>query len=75
MSNPVGIAILGCGYWGINYVRVLSESPESRVVVVCDQRVDRLQEVGRRFPGVQLTTDIDAALLFGWHSNCSCFCI
>ncbi len=45
MSNQVGVAILGCGYWGINYVRVFSELPESRVVVVCDQRAERLQEV------------------------------
>jgi hypothetical protein len=20
--NPTGIAIVGCGYWGVNYVRV-----------------------------------------------------
>lgn len=59
MSEPVGIAVLGCGYWGINYVRVFSELPESRVVAVCDQRAERLQEVARRFPGVELTTQID----------------
>jgi predicted dehydrogenase len=62
MTKQVGVAILGCGYWGINYVRVLSEFPEAQVVVVCDQRQDRLAEVGRRFPNVRLTTDIDDAL-------------
>lgn len=62
MADQLGIAIIGCGYWGINYVRVFSELPESRVVVVCDQRADRLQEVGRRFPGVQLTTEVDDAV-------------
>ena len=61
MPNQLGIAILGCGYWGINYVRVFSELPESRVVVVCDPRPDRLQEVDRRFPGVILTTEVESA--------------
>jgi predicted dehydrogenase len=62
MSEQIGVAIVGCGYWGINYVRVFSELPEARVVAVCDQRADRLQEVARRFPGVQLTTQADAAI-------------
>jgi predicted dehydrogenase len=62
MTKQVGIAILGCGYWGINYVRVFSELPESRVVAVCDQRTERLQEVGRRFPGMQLITETEDVL-------------
>jgi len=62
MIGQLGVAILGCGYWGVNYVRVFSELPEARVVVVCDQRAERLQEVGRRFPGVQLTTHVEEAL-------------
>jgi predicted dehydrogenase len=62
MSNQVGVAILGCGYWGVNYVRVFNELTESQVVVVCDQRVERLQQVVRSFPGVQVTTQLDAAL-------------
>jgi predicted dehydrogenase len=62
VADQLGIAIIGCGYWGINHVRVFSELPESRVVVVCDRRTDRLQEVGRRFPGVELTAEVDDAL-------------
>jgi predicted dehydrogenase len=62
MADQVGIAIIGCGYWGINYVRVFSELADSRVVVVCDQQVERLQEIGRRFSGVQLISDVEEAL-------------
>jgi predicted dehydrogenase len=62
MAEQLGIAIFGCGYWGINYLRVFNELPESRVIVVCDQRIDRLQEVGRRFPRVKLTTEVEEAL-------------
>jgi predicted dehydrogenase len=60
-TNPLGIAVVGCGYWGMNYVRIFGEMPDSRVIAVCDQRSDRLQEVARRFPGVYLTTQIDDA--------------
>lgn len=57
----LGVAVVGCGYWGMNYVRIFNELLDSRVVAVCDQRADRLQEVGRRFPGVHLTKDIGDA--------------
>jgi predicted dehydrogenase len=60
-ANTVGVAIVGCGYWGMNYVRIFSELPDSRVVAVCDQRPDRLQEVARRFPGVYVTSQVDDA--------------
>ena len=62
MREQFGVAVLGCGYWGMNYVRVFSELPGARVLAVCDKRADRLQEVGRRFPGVILTTDVEHAL-------------
>ena len=60
-SAPTGIAIVGCGYWGINYVRIFDELLDSRVIAVCDQRSDRLHEVARRFPDVYLTTQIEDA--------------
>ncbi|HYN87321.1 MAG TPA: Gfo/Idh/MocA family oxidoreductase, partial [Ardenticatenaceae bacterium] len=62
MSDQVGVALIGCGYWGMNYVRVFSELEQSRVAVVCDQREERLEEVARRFPGVAVTTDLGEAL-------------
>jgi len=62
MADHMGVAVLGCGYWGVNYLRVLSELPEVRVVVACDERPDRLQEMKRRFPAVTYTAHIDAAL-------------
>jgi len=62
MNDKLGIAVLGCGYWGINYVRIFNELPNTRVVAVCEKRVDRLQEVGKRFPDAILTTEVDDAL-------------
>jgi predicted dehydrogenase len=62
VSHPTRIAVIGCGYWGMNYVRVLGDLPDSHVAAVCDQRASRLDEVARRFRHVDLTTDVDEAL-------------
>ena len=62
VNHQTHVAVIGCGYWGMNYVRVLSELPDSRVTVVCDERTGRLDEVARRFPDVPLTTSIEEAL-------------
>jgi predicted dehydrogenase len=60
--GQIGVGIIGCGYWGINYVRVFSELPETRVVVVCDRSAERLQEARRRFPSIPVTTDLGEVL-------------
>jgi predicted dehydrogenase len=60
-AKPLGIAVIGCGYWGMNYVRIFNELVDSRVVAVCDQSPERLKEVSRRFPGIYLTTQVDDA--------------
>jgi predicted dehydrogenase len=62
VTEQIGVGVVGCGYWGTNYVRLFGELPESRVLVACDAQPQRLQEVGRRFPGVILTTSIEQML-------------
>lgn len=62
MREQVGVAIIGCGYWGVNYVRVFDELPRTRIVTICDQRVERLQEIRERFSGITVSTDLDDAL-------------
>lgn len=62
MADKLGIAVLGCGRWGVNYVRVFTELPESKVVAIAEQREDRLQEVGKRFSDAQLFTNAEEAV-------------
>jgi predicted dehydrogenase len=62
MSNQLKVAVIGCGYWGGNYVRLFSELPETQVVAVCDQRPECLEKVGKRFPNVILTQSVDELL-------------
>ena len=47
VNHQTHVAVIGCGYWGMNYVRVFSELPDARVLVVCDPALDRLDEVRR----------------------------
>ena len=61
-QRPVGIGIIGCGYWGKNYVRVFNELPEAKVMTICDRSEDRLHEIARRAPGIELATDISEIL-------------
>lgn len=60
--SKVRVAVVGTGYWGINYVRVFAELPQSEVVLVCDQSQERIEEIGRRFPGLETTTDLNRVL-------------
>lgn len=58
----LGIGVCGCGYWGMNYVRIFSELPDTEVIAVCDQDPARLQAVQQRFPTVKLCTNMDELL-------------
>lgn len=60
--TSLGVGIVGCGYWGINYVRVFSELPEAQVLVVCDTDPSRLKRVRQRFPLVRTTTVLSELL-------------
>jgi predicted dehydrogenase len=60
--DRVGVGIIGCGYWGINFIRVFKELDQSRMVIACDQRAERLAEVNKRFPGVDTTLSLQELL-------------
>jgi predicted dehydrogenase len=62
----INIAVIGCGYWGINHVRVFSEIPDSKVVLVCDPREDRLRALRDKFPLIGTTTNWHEAITNKW---------
>jgi predicted dehydrogenase len=62
MTEILRVGIIGCGYWGINYVRVFSELPDAVVAYVCDLRKERLQLVQQRFQGVEVSSSADQLL-------------
>lgn len=53
----VNIGVIGCGYWGVNYIRVFNELADSHVTKVCDKRAERLNFARQRYPTVEVTRD------------------
>jgi len=62
----INIAIIGCGYWGVNHVRVFSELPDAKLVVVCDANEERLRTMRDRYPLISTTTDWTEVLENKW---------
>ena len=57
-----GIAIIGSGYWGINYVRLLSQLTDARLVTVCDKNKERLKIVAEQYCDTDCCTSVDQML-------------
>jgi predicted dehydrogenase len=55
----VRVAAVGCGYWGPNVIRNLSEVRGFDLRWVCDADPDRLGPVAQRYPTARPSTDID----------------
>ncbi len=51
------IALLGCGYWGKNFLRLLSRHPEVELLGVCDPNPDRRAENQALYPDVPFFED------------------
>lgn len=60
--RPLGIGVIGYGYWGPNLVRNFADIPGARVVAVADLQPRRLAQVSERHPDVFVTGDADALL-------------
>lgn len=51
-TDGLGVAVVGCGYWGVNYLRILKELSDVGRVYAFDARPDRLEDVTKHFPHV-----------------------
>ena len=55
----VRLALVGFGYWGPNYARVLSDLAGAELTAICDQRPDRLAVVRQRYRAVAACASLD----------------
>ena len=60
--RPVGVGVVGLGYWGPNLLRVLGDQIDAEVRWMCDLDTDRLAKYRRRYPAARATTRIDRVL-------------
>src|SRR5271166_3722478 len=63
ITTPIGIAVVGFGYWGPNVVRNIAERPEFRLMGLCERDPTRAMDFARRYPGVTVEHDLDQLLL------------
>jgi len=61
-TAPLGVAIVGLGYWGPNLLRVLTENMEVDVRRLCDVDRARLQKYRRRAPRARVCTRFERVL-------------
>ena len=52
--SKLGVAVVGCGYWGPNLIRNFATCDSTRVVAVCDQQRSRLEKMERLCPDARL---------------------
>lgn len=55
----VRIAVVGLGYWGQNYPRVLRDTPGARLAALCDLDPERVERAARRWPDVPTFDRVD----------------
>ena len=58
MNEPLGVAVIGAGYWGPNLVRNFRSCPDWDLVAVCDLDVARIRQV----IGSRSTTDAETSV-------------
>lgn len=55
----VNVGVVGAGYWGPNLVRNFAEIDDTKVVMCCDVRQERLEFIKKRYPSIEITTNYD----------------
>lgn len=61
-SAPIGIMVVGYGYWGPNIVRNVVESPEFNLLGLCERDESRIEEFRHRHPGIRVEREFEAVL-------------
>jgi predicted dehydrogenase len=62
MKKIVNVGVVGCGYWGPNLVRNLSQANDCQLKLLCDVNEKRLAHMRRLHPDVAVTTSFDETL-------------
>jgi predicted dehydrogenase len=55
--KKINIALVGLGYWGPNYLRILNEIYEVQIRYCCDLNVDKLEKIKQMYPSIDVTDD------------------
>jgi predicted dehydrogenase len=59
---PMGLAVIGAGYWGPNLVRTAIATPAFRLSWLCDLQIDRAKAILSPYTSVRATSSYDEVL-------------
>jgi predicted dehydrogenase len=63
ITTPIGVIVVGYGYWGPNVVRNIAERSEFRLLGLCEPDAARAAEFSRRYPECSVEQQLDTLLL------------
>jgi len=61
-TTPLGVVVVGYGYWGPNIVRNVMERPELELLALCEMDPVKTAKFTSRYPGVPTTSSFDEVL-------------
>ena len=59
IGKQTNVAVIGCGYWGKNYVRICHALKAINCVMICDAYQGSLDKMKDQYPGIETTTSVD----------------
>src|SRR5689334_3003271 len=62
MKERISVGVVGCGYWGPNLIRNLSNLPDCDLKVICDLDIQRLNHMKGLYPKSEVSTDFAATV-------------
>lgn len=63
--SKLQIGLIGLGYFGGNYVRILKDHPDAELVAICDPNPKAFEKLKEKMPNVEFTTDFSKVKLDG----------
>lgn len=48
-APAIGVAVIGCGYWGTKLARNFAGQPDAHMIALCDSHVDRAGRLAREY--------------------------
>jgi predicted dehydrogenase len=58
----IRLALIGCGHWGPNYLRIFQFLDGAEVIKACDRDEKPLQRVRKQYPGIDIVKDFPLIL-------------
>ncbi|MCX6199879.1 MAG: Gfo/Idh/MocA family oxidoreductase [Bacteroidetes bacterium] len=60
--KKINIGLIGCGYWGQNFARIIDNSANCKLFAIADSDAKRIEQIRQQYPHVKTVTDTNELL-------------